>query len=471
MKVCQRIPACILALVLTVHLFGFGCFAADSVSESAAFTPVLRFIASSDTHVRDTDDTTVQRIGKMIDLGYSAAESDPHYKTLDALVIAGDLTNDGTKTEFEKFTAAVNGSLKAETRFLGVVAKNHDGYKMRRAKMRGVYSSLTGNDADFHVVIRGYHFIGVSASEYDLLHYDPGQLAWLKAQLDAAVADDPDKPVFVIHHEHVRNTVYGSSLYDMWGVPYFTSILKQYPQIVDFSGHSHYPLNDPRSVWQDEFTAIGTGAIYYAEFTVGATRTYHPQDAYDVATCWIVEVDSANRIRLTGMDVNAGAVLCEYILDNPADPANRDYTPQKRKAASRSPVFDENAVLTVRSEGGKSILQFPAAQSADGMPVVLYRVYVQNKRGITVSKDWTMPQYYRISNQQTVEHTLRGVRPGSYTVRVCAETAYGVQSAALETQVRIGAYVCPYCGETHEGWIGFFAALLHRAAYAFSMVF
>ena len=420
MNACKRFLICLAALVLTANAFTFSGFAADGDAESAAFKPVLRFIASSDTHVRDDNDLTAGRIGKMLDLGYAAAQQDAFYNKLDALVIAGDLTHDGTKTEFEKFRDAVFGSLRDETRFLGVVAKNHDGYKMRRAEMRSTYETLTGNDADFHVVIGGCHVIGLSASSNDLMHYDPGQLFWLRK--------------------------------------------------VDFSGHSHYALNDPRSVWQGDFTAIGTGAIYYTEFTVDMTRSYNPEDAYSVATCWIVEVDGANRIRLRGMDVEAGEMLCEYILDNPADPANRPYTPEKRKAASKAPVFAPDASLSVREDDGRLTLEIPPAQPTDGMPVVLYRVYVQNKLGMTVGKDWTMPKYYCVNDQQTVEHTLRGVPAGKYTVRVVAETAYGVQSDALETQVEVGAYLCPRCGKTHQGFTGFFAAVFHRVVWFFSHI-
>ncbi len=469
MKTGKRILSCLFAFILAAGAFAFSGLAAGD-AQAEAFTPVLRFIASSDTHVRDDNDMTVGRSAKMLDLGYACAESDPSHGTLDAVLIAGDLTHDGTRTEFLKFRDAVFGSLKGDTRFLGVVAKNHDGYEMRRAEMRATYEELTGNDADFHVVIGGYHFIGLSASSNDLMHYDLGQLRWLRKQLDAAVADDPHKPVFVMHHEHVLNTVYGSSPYDLWGVPYFTSVLRDYPQVVDFSGHSHYALNDPRSVWQGDFTAIGTGAIYYTEFTVGTNRSYNPPDAYSVGTCWIVEVDGANRIRLRGMDVEAGEVLCTYILDNPADPANRDFTPAKRRAASTAPVFASDASLTVREDGGKRVLQIPAAQSTDGMPVVLYRVYAQNKLGMTVGRDWTLPKYYYVNDQQTVEHTLRGVPAGTYTVRVAAETAYGVQSEMLETQVEIPSYICPRCGEAHDGFAGLFTALFHRIAWAFSEV-
>ncbi len=308
---------------------------------------------------------------------------------------------------------------------------------MKRKDLRAYYSTLTGNDADFHVVIGGYHFIGVSASSMDAIHYDAGQLIWLKKQLDAAVREDPAKPVFVIHHEPVRDTVYGSSFYDGWGITRFSAILRQYPQVVDLAGHSHYPLNDPRSIWQGAFTAVGTGAIYYSEFTVEGLRAYHPADSDDTASCWIIEADKDHNLRLRGYDVNEQKLLCQEILKNPADRSNRDFTPAKRKAASRAPAFEDGAALKVSPTFGGCTVSAPAALSQDGMPVVLYRVYAKNSLGLTVAKNWTLPSYYRAVDQKTIDLTLTGLADGEYTVGVVAENAYGGQSAPIECKVKI----------------------------------
>ena len=427
----------LLALVFVLLFAVSAVPAAGAAEDAAAFVPVMRFVASSDTHVRDDSDMTRDRIGKMMALAYAKADADPNYQNVDALLVAGDLTNDGTKTEFEKFQSAINAALRPETAFLAVVAKNHDGYELSREQLRAFYQSLSGNDADFHTVIGGFHFIGVSVSANKAAHYDAKQLSWLKQQLDIAVADTPDKPVFVTHHEHNTETVYGSSVYEGWGVPYFKAILNQYPQVVDFSGHSHFPLNDPRSVWQGKYTAVGTGAIYYSEFTVEGLRCYHPADSEQTATCWIVEANAGGDLHLQGMDVEAGKVLCDYVLKNPADPANRDYTPKKQKAASKAPRFAADAAITAAPTFGGCTVTVDAAQSADGMPVVLYRAAAKNRLGVTVSKTWTMPQYYRAVEQNTIDLELQGLSAGDYTVSVVAETAYGVQSAPLQTTVHV----------------------------------
>ena len=324
--------------ILLALLLAFCCavpvFAASASDAAETFVPVLRFIASSDTHVVEEGGTTFNRIGMMLDNTYALAEADPNYNRLDALVVAGDLTNGGKKEQFDNFWKAVRGALRDETEYMGIVAMNHDGYAMPHAQMRAYYSSVTGKTPDFHTVINGFHFIGISVSDNLVLHYDAGQLAWLKRQLDEAVGDTPDKPVFVIRHEPSTGTTYGSWLFSV-GVPYFRAILNQYPQVFEICGHSHYPLNDPRSLWQGEYTAIGTGAMYYADFYVEHRTAFVPEDGYQTATYWVIEADASGRVRLRGMQLYTNACLCEYVLENPADPANRDYTPESGKPPQR----------------------------------------------------------------------------------------------------------------------------------------
>lgn len=435
----------------------FTCCVPAFAADKDDFVPVIRFIASSDTHVKTDDDTNTKRIPKLLNLGYDVAQKDPNYKKLDAVLIVGDLTDRGTKPAFDIFWNTLSASLRDETRFLGVVAKNHDGYEMNREELRSYYENLTGNDADFNVVINGYHFIGLSASPKDGIQYSAQQLTWLKKQLDEATKEDPNKPVFFMNHEPSLGTVYGSKLFDGWGIPTFNAILSQYPQVVHFAGHSHYPVNDPRSIWQGAYTEIGTGAIYYAEFTIDAARAYDPPDCREAANCWIVELDKDSNMRLRSYDVNEATQLSEVYLENPAIRTNREYTEAKQKAKSSAPVFDENATVKVTSESGTATVTVPAAKSTDGEPVVLYRVTAKNKLGLPVSKNWTLPYYYRAIEQNEIELTLTGLPQGEYTISVAAENAYGKQSAPVETKAQIN-------GETG------FNALSMRIQYMFDCI-
>lgn len=412
-----------------VVLIAYGSFVSIFVNPKAPedtgdFTPVTRFIVTSDTHITTIGDFQSTRLEKMIKLGYEIAEKDEEYQKLDAVLVAGDITDVGSKIAFGSIKAATKPVLKGDTQFLATVSTSHDDRSLGKESL-SLYEEIMGQETDFHRVINGFHFIGVSASKNEGEHYGEYQKQWLKKQLDEAVADDPSKPIFVIQHEHISNTVYGSSDFEGWGMPYFAEILEEYPQVIDFSGHSHYPINDARSIWQGEYTALGAGGLYYTELTVDDTRTFHPTDYRFVSTFWVVEIDADNRIRLRAVDLGAKEYLCEYILEGPLD---RNYTPDMQKSRSKPPVFESDASLKLT---GKKVT-FDAAKSADGMPVFIYRAYAVDDKGNRTPVGKTVPSYYRYDVPETVKIELENLPDGNYTLEVVAENCYGMQSEPLK---------------------------------------
>ncbi|MBR4859594.1 MAG: metallophosphoesterase [Clostridia bacterium] len=393
-------------------------------ADTGDFTPVVRFLVTSDSHITTIGDVQSFRLQRMIKLGYDIAEKDEEYNGLDAVLVAGDITDVGTKIAFGSIKAATKPVLKEGTQFLATVSTSHDDRSLGKESLT-LYSEIMEQETDFHRVINGFHFIGVSASINEGEHYGEYQKKWLKEQLDLAVSDDPSKPVFVMQHEHILNTVYGSSDFEGWGMPDFAEILKEYPQVIDFSGHSHYPINDARSIWQGEYTALGTGGLYYAEITVDDVRTVHPENYRSCSTFWVVEIDKDNRIRLRAVDLLAKEYLCEYILESPFD---RSYTPEKRLEASKAPVFDTDASLKISN--GK--VKFSAAQSADGMPIFIYRAFAVDAQGNRIPVGKTVPKYYRYDVPDRVTIELENLPQGEYTVEVVAENCYGIQSAPLK---------------------------------------
>ena len=394
-------------------------------ADTSDFTPVMRFIISSDSHVETIGDKQTTRIEQMIKLGYEIAENDEEYKKLDAVLMAGDLTDGGTKMSFASFKAAQDAVLKDGTKALSVIAKSHDSSSMGNTAAGEYYTSITGQPTDFHEVINGFHFIGISVSATSGEHYSTYQREWLDEQLKEAVKDDPLKPIFVIHHEHVANTVYGSSDFDGWGMSYFSDILKKYPQVVDFSGHSHYPINDPRSIWQDEFTALGTGGLYYVELTVDDERCVHPDGHKKVASFWVVEVDANNRMRFRAVDLEAEQYLCEYTLLTPFE---RKYMPVQQLAKSKAPEFKEGTTLEIKNNKVK----FAAAESKDSMPIFIYRAYAVDANGNRIPVGKALAEYYNYIVPDTVTIKLENLPEGEFTLEVVAENCYGIQSAPIK---------------------------------------
>ena len=400
------------------------------------FIPVLRFVASSDAHIEGAHSVGYTRLKKAIDFSLKLAQKDVNYKKLDVILMAGDFTDHGRPDEFDAFGQLVKYAKEKGTEILSIVARGHECITLKK-KSLDYFRKTTNQETDFHRVIGGYHFIGLSTCRLSALYYSPKQKRWLKQQLDSAVADTPDKPVFLMHHEHVKYTVYGSSKFDGWGHPLFTKILKKYPNVVDFSGHSHYPLNDPRSLWQNEYTAIGTGSLKYVELTVDDERCVHPPTYKDCATFWIVEADKDGNLHLMGIDCEAEEILCEYYLKNPAEKNNREYTEEKQRLRSKPPVFPENAEISIKKENGVYSAEYPKAESADGMPVFIYRVFVCDKNGEKIASGKTVPSYYLFRSEEILTTDLGTLPKGKYTVKITAENVYGLQSEYIEKTIEI----------------------------------
>lgn len=414
----------------------FTMFASAPVPEVPEddFVPVLRFVSTSDTHVLALGDKPCYRIANMIKSAYAVAESDPDYKYLDAVTFSGDITDEGTFTAFSAFTSVTDKLIKDGTERLAVVAKAHDGYTYD-AKSLEIFTELTGQETDFHRVIKGYHFIGISRAPSETEQYTEAQLQWLDNELKAATEAAPAQPVFVFNHEHIKNTVFGSYASDGWGVDYFTDILSKYPQVVDISGHSHYPANDPRAIWQGAFTAINDGGLAYYEFTVDAETSVHPEKSKTMTQALIVEVDKDNRVLVRVLDVDKGKFVAEYLIDNITDSVKTKYDHNVRKENSTAPVFSENAALSVKNGLTGITVTVPQAQTGADNEVYLYRLVVTDEKGDTVYTAWKLSEYYFADVPDSVSFDSFRLSGGRYTLSVHAEDVWGNSSAPLTAEI------------------------------------
>lgn len=406
-------------------------FAKVETPESTGdFEPQLRFVATSDTHIYALGDKGCTRIAKMINSAYEIAEKDSSYNRLDAVVFAGDITDDGTFTAFSAFAATTDKAIKGDTQRLAVVSKSHDGNTYDNEAL-DIFTSLTGQETDFHRVINGYHFIGISRAPEAGVHYSEAQVQWLDEELAKAVADAPLQPVFVFQHEHVLDTVFGSYTYDGWGMDTFKAVLEKYPQAVHISGHSHYPANDPRSIWQGTFTAIGDGGLAYYEFTVDDETSVHPDGYKSMTQALMVEVDALNRVRIRVLDVDAGEFVAEYLVDNVASPVKLKYNHDARRLLSQGPSFSDGAQLKTEKKLGKYNVIVPqAGVKSDDNKVYLYRISVTDKNGNEKYSAWELSGYYYADVPETVTFKNVPYADGD-NISVVAEDVWGNQSAAL----------------------------------------
>ncbi|MBQ4383475.1 MAG: metallophosphoesterase [Firmicutes bacterium] len=399
------------------------------------FKPVLRFIVSSDLHIEGPDCPKLDRLKDMFRYCRNyAAESD--YQNLDAYFFVGDSTNNGTKEQYDAFWQTVLCGSAQDSSY-AVIAKNHDNWEFGRECVKtglAYYKNLTGKDTDFHIIRNGFHFIGISTCDETGVYYTEKQAQWLDDNIREAIRQTPDRPVFVFQHEHVKGTVYGSSEFDGWGMDFFSEILRKYPQIVHFSGHSHYPLNDPRSVVQKDFTTVGTGAMSYAEFTVDGERTVHPDGFEQIAQGWVVEADEEGDLLLIGMDFTSGEELCRIELPAPVDRKRLSRTYESIESMSRPPVFPEGAQASVETSESVNTVSFPAAIGGLLDPVFLYRVYLMDRRG-QILEQKTVQHHYWYKNDICRYSASLPFHGDQNSVTVEAENAFGKKSRKLFVEV------------------------------------
>ncbi len=202
---------------------------------------------------------------------------------IDALIIAGDMTNYGNFYELA-YTEQIWNSVFPNSKGIDgrPVAKlfctgNHcvwpvtNGHKKKYKTEEDLKKNVCVLDPKgsweraFHEeynqvymkTLEGFQFVG---SHWFWDKKDDAREAWFAAN---AKKIDPTKPFFYFQHPHPKDTCYGKNA---WGHDDGTStrLLSQFPNAIAFSGHSHYPLTDEQSIWQGAFTSIGTGSLMYS---------------------------------------------------------------------------------------------------------------------------------------------------------------------------------------------------------------
>ena len=407
------------------------------------FEPVMRFAVCSDVHfINDNEleakgeeageeyeeylqkvNVPAQRLSAAINAAYAYAESCDGYKGLDAFAVAGDFTNEGAPEQYEAFNKTCKENFRAGTQRI-VCSGNHEYYMYRdedRAEGARVFEKYIGS-LNNHYVINGYHFISVSYDDKVETYLKSG--VWLKKELDKAVADTGDKPIFVFQHPAPLFTVYGSV---KWGDPTVSAILSSYPQVVDFSGHSHYPINDPRSIWQGTFTALGCGALSYFETELDTIAGNFPGDTENAAQFYIVEGDKDGNVRIKAYDLITNQFFdFEYYLTGLAE-KNYPYSFQNLSRLDSTPVFKaREGMATLLNENGETVLTFDGAK--DRFVTESYKLTVS--QGLKkVFEDNFSGKYMYLFEEDKYEINLGKLESGKkYTITLYALNAFAKPS-------------------------------------------
>lgn len=396
------------------------------------FTPVLRFAVTSDVHLDgDPDQPAAIRLGELFRDSYEYAAGEK-YDKLDAVIVAGDFATNGKDEEYALFNEIVEANIQDGTELICVLG-NHEfiNYRDYDASITyDHYKEFIHKDVDRHLVINGYHFIACSYAE-DGKTFD-SKKAWLKENLDGATKENPDKPVFVIQHPHPFGTVYGSV---NWGDFTIRTTLEKYPQVFDFSGHSHYCAADPRVIWQGAFTAVGTGSL--SAFMGNLNYISGDEDAPgESGGFWICEADAEGNIRLRLYDIVSHQFFekTDYYLTGVAKKSNHLYTWSNLKSLDTAPAFPEGAQINAeKDDEGNTLLTFPNADCR--WNTENYKITV--KSGNTEAFADTVISNYVRADLTEMSVNIGKIEPGEYTVTILPVSPYAREGKALNGNITV----------------------------------
>ena len=445
------------------------------------FVPVLRFIASSDVHITDTtvDENDVisasSGAGKLRNaieqiLAYIANEDkNDGYAKLDALLLAGDIVNTGTDKQYQNaqyvFGQVKDGGILPNDTQLIITMGNHDWGNNSALSYNEALAYLAKFESVFgpatrDTVINGYHFITINVDKnlsakgdnganmkrpygYDFSEETVAEAARL---IEAAVADTPDKPVFVIQHVATSDTILGSvENYETEdgkigkndtsdsAVPTLFALQSKYPNLVVFSGHSHAPINDVASIHQEYFTSLNTGVLGGASSQSrvdGVTLdsmadsnhdNYDPnvtETAGNNDDVFVIEVDSHNRVRIRVWDTATSDFVGEEWMVDTFDPYGFKYT--EGRYSDEDIFFAKDATISVDKSSETSVQVTFSRVDEDSLNARAYKLVATDKNGNEVV-GYVAPEYYTADRTSPLTANLTGLTANAdYTLAIYA---------------------------------------------------
>ncbi len=432
-KTIGGILACVFGILVlccaVLLVFGISQTTRGEVTEElpvtpADFTPQIRIVTFTDTHNEN------ENVADAVNTAYALFDNDPVYAGVDAFYGLGDFTSIGGEGDFANYVNVLQENVREDTVCINILG-NHE---MKNEDSPSLFTTYFGYEPDTVTEINGFTCIGFSGERW-LTEWTvtPASLSWLSEQIEKAEETAGDKPIFVFQHPHSFGTVYGSTV---WCNPQLNLILGGHSKIVSFSGHSHFPMNDPRSILQASYTAVGVGAMARFELDKNYIIGQHPDGYEDAAQFCVIEADDSGSVRIRGYDLLSDTFFCDYFIENVNDPDTYAYTYKNRKAHDSAPVFADTCVAqAVCNENGDYTVSFTQAQPADGYIVHNYDVKITDQDGKTVYEDTFINDYYITDGDNTARFTVASgvLQTGeSYTLTVTAKSAYRLQSEAVD---------------------------------------
>ena len=458
---------------------------------------VLSVGVVSDVHINTgVPETSRKWKNALLQLGVKASESDPD--GLDGVLVAGDLIDYPSDPAIREFKKVYESVINPEVVPLIYTVGNHDvpNYKWSETMVKDAeYIRKAFGDSYFqvdvdkdagerlecpHCVLKDYDILTITPDGTSPVVYSPEALKWLDGKLKEITSKNPSRYVIVITHPMLYDTVYGSLLGEAdgiwksflpgyWATRELPEILSKYPQVVAFGGHLHFPLNDPRSVWQGNYTALGCASIRYMALEAGGYEDMAGQttmkDKDEFSQGNLVQFDKKGNMRIYRMDFYNKDVIGEpLVMGRPAKNKKHleAYSFTNRAAANEAPVLSkiDASVLMPSEPWVKKVAKGISVNFASGEDDEFVHHYVVSlaEDGKEISSKKILADFYKHPDPSEMKRSwsvsfslddlpeaftaldpigLPVLKPGTYTVSLTAFDSWDAKSEELTTEVTV----------------------------------
>lgn len=387
-------------------------------------SPELAFGVVSDIHVTTPRSTAMFRKA----LRYFRRRG------ADAVVVPGDLTDWGLKSSLGYVADAWRDTFAGTSVVPLFCTGNHDWDGWRYADMT-VEMHANGYSEDEHLTVFGMEACWREAFGED---FAPVRLRAVKGYSFVSsewrgFSDFPewmekngaalrgDRPFFYFQHPPAKGTTSDSGGWADKGAAF--SALRNFPNAIAFTGHTHRPFDDDRSIWQGEFTAIATPSLSYASFPGGYENGRGMRDGTSRQAMPIIPVRRdcrggqgyfvsvyADRMVVERIDIEEDCAEGAPAWIVPLGTTDRPMDLARRTAASRAPQFPSGAKVetytrNTEDRSGRWIIalncEFPSAEPERGGRVWDYEVKAVFADGRKpLARKFLPPSYARMARHE-----------------------------------------------------------------------
>lgn len=306
-----------------------------------------------------------------------------------------------------------------------------------------------------HCVIGDYHILCVSPNGDQPIVYDPTVVTWLDNQLAAITSAEPEKYVIVITHPMIKNTVYGSRLGEeggiwestlshYWATDALTPVLRKYPQAIVFGGHLHFPLNDPRSVWQGDFSVFGCASVRYMALENGKYEDMSSatvmKDCNDFSQGNLLQFDASGNMRVLRMDFYNKDVIGEPIVSSYPTSDKGHLTKYNHTTLSLANAAPSLSTLNVDVTDGIATAKWAAGTDDE---FVHHYVLTLKKGGAVVTTMKILADFYKSAKTSGMRkewtRSLGNVTDGTYELTLEAFDSWDAAAKPLKKTFQVGS--------------------------------